>query len=144
VKNPAPAIRSQLYALLNEAVPYEGSLVPVFEGGGEAKPYKIIIAEMSPFPRLTKASQSHTYDVIVEVVYEGPDNVRRHIDAIAEQVMDKVKPNLYTTGFIDTELWQYTGVNVNAPRYLDDLSADYNYIKRALVTINFLIVQRTY
>lgn len=144
MKNPAPAIRSQLYALLNEAVPYEGSFVPVFEGGGEAKPYKILIAEIAPFARRTKASQAYTYDVTVEVIYEGPDNVRRHIDAISEKVMELVTPTLYTTGFTDTELWQYTNVNVNAPRYIDDLSADYNYIKRALLVINFLIIQRTY
>ena len=130
---------------MNGAVLYESNVVPVYESGSEgAETYKILIGEMLPAYRQTKASVDYVYDCTIEVIYEGYSNVRRHIDAIAEQVMELVAPGLHTTGLQDSEDWQFTGVNINAPRYLDDVSADSKYIKRALLTLNFLITQRQY
>ena len=145
MKNPAPYIRTQLFSLLNASVTYENLPVPVYESGSEgSEAYKILIAEMTPVKRRTKASEDYTYDVAVEVVYEGYDNVRKHIDAIAEQVMELIQPSLHSYGLQDNDDWQFTGLNINAPVYLDDVSADNKYIKRARLVLNFLITQRQY
>lgn len=145
MKNPAPYIRTQVFALLSGSVLYETITVPVYEGGSETKQlYKIIIGDMTPANRWTKTSVDYVYDLVIEVIYEGPENIRKPIDEIAEQVMEKFRPGLYTQGIPDSADWQITGLNVNAPRYINDLSETGDYIKRALVNVNFLITQRQY
>ena len=120
---------------------YENSFVPVGESALEAKPYKILIESEDYNARKTKASQNWQGSQRLEVIYEGPDNVKKHVDAIRSLVMDLIEPTLYTKGLPDSETWQITNLICTPKQILDDLAADGNYIKRAPLLIEFMIIE---
>jgi hypothetical protein len=142
VKNPSPYIRTQLFTLLSGAVLYESLTIPVFEGDGNAIPYKIVIEDEEYSSWRTKVSANFNGTQRIEVIHQGQYNVKKHADAIRSLVLDLIEPNLTTSGIPNSEDWQVTNLIATPKQMINDLAEDGSYIIRAPIELEFFITQR--
>lgn len=140
MRNPSPYIREQLHSLLNETIVYNGKSVPAFEGQGEGVDYQVLIGETSARKQGTKNSRAWQMEQVIEVVSEQETNLRKHVDAIGEEVMQKMNPTMLTAGIADSAVWQVGTIPEPSINYLDEPSGDGKFINRLILRYNFLIV----
>jgi len=140
--NQAPYIRQALYALLNGAVIYGGEAVPVYDNGGKAKlKYQILIQEMDSNNEGTKHSITERWQQVIEVVAEQRTAARIHVDAIGNEVINRMKPAPRTTGINLDSQFQLLNVKKEGQRYITDYGQDGTFIVRLVIRFSFLINQ---
>lgn len=140
MNNPSAFIRQQLVTLLNEVIAYDGVQVPCYEGQGEEVKYQILIEETSARKAGTKNSRAWQIEQVIEIVSEQPTNLRKHIDAIGESVMQLMNPGVNTQGLNGNATWQIGTIVEPSMNYLDEPSGEGTFINRLFLRYNFLIV----
>lgn len=142
MKNPAPYVRNVLVTLLNNQITYGGQQVPCYEGEGETIPYQILIREQSIGAPKDKHTMSGRFEQVIEVISEQQTNLRKHVDAIGEQVMDLIKPTALSQGFYGNTDFQVCTIKKISQNYLDEPSGDGSYINRLIIRLQFLIIEK--
>lgn len=140
--NPAPYVRQAFFALLNEAVTYNGNDVPVFENEGmHGLPAQILIAEQTWNDRSTKHSFTGNFSQLIEVVTESKGTSgRKAVDEIGGQVMHLVQPGPRSTGLVETQ-FQIIGLKKESQNYLSDEGQAGTKIVRLLIRYIFIVNQ---
>jgi hypothetical protein len=140
MKNPAPYIRKKLFALLNNAVTYESAAVPVYENEGQASiAAQILIKEYSDASKNNKHFFGANARQIIEVVTERNDSVTKHVDAIAEMVMDLIQPSPREGAIVSDDDFNVMIVGKPSMNLLTEDSGSGTKIVRRILTYNLLI-----
>lgn len=142
MKNPAPYIRQSLIVLLNNTITYNGSPVPCYEGSGAVTPYQILIEDTTDRPVRIRDTFSYRFEQSIEVVSEQQTNLRKHVDAIGGQVMNKILPTPMTKGISGNSDFQIVGIEKIGQRYIDEVSGQRTFINRLILRYEFLIVEK--
>lgn len=91
--SPAPYLREKIFALLNNAVSYNSSNVPVYENEGkEGLPVQIIIGDYSDASAGTKQNFGSQARQVIQIISEQATSARKTVDIIGEQVMSIISP----------------------------------------------------
>jgi hypothetical protein len=94
MKNPAPYIRKALINILDGAVVYNTEVIPVYEGEGELIANQIIIGSYSHQDNSNKHTFRYQATQLLEIItIKDGLNPSKDSDAIAEIVMNLIKPN---------------------------------------------------
>lgn len=142
MKNPAPYIRTSLVALLNNTITYNSLPVPCYEGGGEVTPYQILIEDTTDRTVRIRDTFSYRFEQVIEVVSEQQTNLRKHVDAIGGEVMNKILPTPMTKGISNNSDFQIASIEKIGQRYLDEASGQETFINRLILRYEFLIVEK--
>jgi hypothetical protein len=143
MKNPAPYIRRSLFALLNGSVTYNTVVIPVYEGGGNSSDkYQILIKEYTDADRSNKSNFRGIGNLVIEVVGEEATALNKHVDAIADLVMNIIKPDTKQGGLLSGDVFQ---VMINGKPSINGLiedSGDGSVIIRRILRYNLLTIER--
>jgi hypothetical protein len=137
--NPAPYLRQTIYALLNNAVTYDGDVVPVYEGEGNSHaPMQILISTYSDADQSNKTTFGANVSQVIEVQGEQMKITRKGVDIIGEQVMQLIHSqpsddNLSGGGF------SVCVVGRPSINYLPDVSGSGAKIVRLILRFQLLI-----
>jgi hypothetical protein len=147
--NAAPYIRKAFFALLNNAVVYEGVTVPVYDGStgdlvqGPSGLYKIELGEQTGQEANNKHAFNGEWTQNIEVITELKGSpLRKHCDAIAGLIMALVHPATPTThGLAINPSLQIWRVKLRTISHVDE-EGDTSYVNRTILTYSFNITQK--
>lgn len=140
--NPAPYIRTQFFALLNNAISYEGNNVPVYDSEGkDTDPIKIVFGEFTGADDSNKTTFNTRARQVIEVISQHPKGMRKAVDVVGRAVTTTIQPDRHTDTMSGDEfqvmLWGGPSVN-----YLDDVSGSGAKLIRLILGYDMTIVQR--
>jgi hypothetical protein len=145
--NAAPYIRKAFYALLNNAIVYEGVTIPVYEGrigdlvAGTAGSYKIEIAEQNSNEAHNKSSFNGEWTQVIEVITETTGSpVRKHADAIAGLITPLVTPTPKASGLTIAPPLQIVWVKLRTTGHLSE-EGETTFVNRTILTYSLRIHQ---
>jgi hypothetical protein len=135
--NPAPEIRKGLFALLDAAVIYQATVIPVYEGEGIVTDYQILIGDTTYSDEGTKHSFDGRVNQTIEVVTEVKgSSTTKHADAITEQVLDLILPTPRTTAL---EIAGFKPCRISKNLRLLREQGTKSTIVRRIIELNFLL-----
>lgn len=137
MKNPSPFVRRTLITLLDGVITYNGSPVPCLEGSADVLPYFIEVSTTTATRAGNRDNKAWKVDQVIEVISEQTYNMRKHVDAIGEEVMQLME------GMTGDSTWQIGTIKEPSINYLDEQNGDSTYINRLLLRYNFLITLKT-
>lgn len=144
MKNPASYIRTSLIVLLNGTITYDGVQVPCYEGEGEVTPYQILLMDQVKTNRGNRDAFAWLCEQRIEVISEQQTSLHKHVDAIAEGVLQILKPTPKTSWLVGGVDFQVLNVDVEIGRYIDEPSGEGTMVNRLPLMLKCLVMQRTY
>lgn len=140
--NPAPYIRQTIFALLNNAITYDGSVVPVYESEGkDSDKVQIIIGDFNTADESNHTTFNSRARQVIEVISQQPKTTKKIVDIVGQSVTTTLQPDRHTDTMsgTDFQVMLKGGPSVN---YLDEVSGSGNKIVRLILGYDLLIIQR--
>lgn len=147
MKDPVKFIKDAYYALLDGAITYNGSPIPVYDE--EADPagntYYIIISTVTDTDQPVKTKFFTDTQIVIDVVtlldYQMTKQ-KEIVDVICGKIMDLVLPTPDTTGIADTADFQVISVRRESSNHLPVLDTGTKKVVRRILRYTQTVVEK--
>jgi hypothetical protein len=140
--NPAPYLRQKLFALLNNAISYDGQSVPVYESEGkDTDKVQIIIGEFTTADASNHTTFNSRARQVIEVISQQPKTTKKIVDIIGQSVTTTLQPDRHTDTMSGDD-FQVMIQGAPSINYLDEVSGSGSKIIRLILGYDLLVIQR--
>lgn len=147
MKDAVKEVKDAYRDLLDGAIQYNGTIIPVYEEGvyPTASNIFIIVSTVTSADISNKSTFFNEITVLIDAVAKIPYNITKTheiVDIITGKALDLVLPSINTNGLPDTPDFQFKRVTVESSNHLPIQDTGTNLITRRVTRFSQILIEK--